>query len=65
MHDTVSITPGFSPVPKRAQANKNRFNGFFAIRKGLKRLAPSSPSLTRLKPGASLNARVTLFDEHQ
>jgi len=40
MNNAFSITPGFSPVLKWGK-KKNRFNGFSAIRKPLKRLASS------------------------
>jgi hypothetical protein len=34
MIDTISLTPGFSPVVA-GQANQNRFNGFFPRRQAV------------------------------
>jgi hypothetical protein len=45
--DTISLTPGFSPVAA-GREYQNRFNGFFRAGKPLKRLAPSDAFNTRL-----------------
>ena len=52
MSDTLSLTPGFSPVLP-PEESKNRFNGFAAAGKPLKRLAGHSFFHTRLKPGVN------------
>jgi hypothetical protein len=54
MNNTISLTPGFSPVPA-GQADQNRFNGFSRADKPLKRLAHRATLNTRLKPGVNEN----------
>jgi hypothetical protein len=45
-----SLTPGLSRV-YATEKEKNRFNGFDAVGKPLKRLIAGIPFFTRLKPG--------------
>jgi hypothetical protein len=52
MNRAFSLTPGFSPVQLRKSV-QNRFNGFLAGGKPLKRLAHSRFFVTRLKPGVN------------
>jgi hypothetical protein len=47
-----SLTPGFSPVTVPGK-EKNRFNGFPAADKPLKRLVLRAAFHTRLKPGVN------------
>jgi hypothetical protein len=49
MNRAFSLTPGFSPVQLRKRI-QNRFNGFLAGGKPLKRLVRLSHFFTRLKP---------------
>jgi hypothetical protein len=62
MSGAFSLTPGFSPVPSRG--GENRFNGFLAGGKPLKRLVHSSCFFTQLKPGVNKmgNRRPNLGD---
>ena len=48
----LSLTPGFSRVCGAARCS-NRFSGFPADSKPLKRLNPIANAITRLKPGAN------------
>jgi hypothetical protein len=50
--NTISLTPGFSPV-LAGQVDRNRFNGFSRAEKPLKRLARQDVPTTRLKPGVN------------
>jgi len=52
MSKAMALTPGFSPVMVNVEC-QNRFNGFFHIRKPLKRLNGSPTFTTRLKPGVN------------
>jgi hypothetical protein len=52
MSNSLSLTPGFSPVITNKEC-QNRFNGFSSTRKPLKRLAGPNASTTRLKPGVN------------
>jgi hypothetical protein len=52
--NTISLTPGFSPVVA-GQTGQNRFNGFSCADKPLKRLARQDALTTRLKPGVNEN----------
>jgi hypothetical protein len=59
--NTVSLTPGFSPV-MAGKEDQNRFNGFSRAGKPLKRLARRSTFTTRLKPGVNESHwRITHF----
>jgi hypothetical protein len=49
MSDSISLTPGFSPVVV-AEERENRFNGLSCARKPLKRLNRDASYITRLKP---------------
>jgi hypothetical protein len=59
MGNAISLTPGFSPV-QTAEGWKNRFNGFFAAGKPLKRLYSFTPAVTRLKPGVNQMSKLLL-----
>jgi hypothetical protein len=52
MSDAISLSPGFSLVAA-GEAGRNRFNGFPAPGKPLKRLARRHIFATRLKPGVN------------
>jgi hypothetical protein len=54
---TFLLTPGFSPV-MAGDKRGNRFNGFSAGAKPLKRLVPRRACPTRLKPGVNETAMV-------
>lgn len=50
MSDVFSLTPGFSPV-QTSERGEDRFNGFSATHRPLKRLALPGRFHIRLKPG--------------
>jgi hypothetical protein len=52
MNNLFSLTPGFSPVSTDRKTG-NRFNGFCAFGKPLKRLTCLVTFHTRLKPGVN------------
>jgi hypothetical protein len=60
MGNAFSLTPGFSPVPTGGKG-ENRFNGFSAAGKPLKRLVFRAASPTRLKPGVNETNRLITF----
>jgi hypothetical protein len=61
MNNAFSLTPGFSPVIAGGE-DQNRFNGFSRAGKPLKRLARRDAFITRLKPGANENEKLSFVN---